>query len=101
MSTKTSLMIFGIVAMSMALIAAASLTNLAIAAKTDNNDNGKSKHDNGSGSSGSGSSGSGAAVVAAAVVAAAVVAAAVVGAAVVAAAVVAAAVVAPHQMITS
>ena len=59
MSTKTSLMIFGIVAMSMALIAAASLTNLAIAATTDNNDNGKSKHDNGSGSSGSGSSGSG------------------------------------------
>ena len=49
MSTKTSLMIFGIVAMSMALIAAASLTNLAIAATTDNNDNGKSKHDNGSG----------------------------------------------------
>ena len=59
MSTKTSLMIFGIVAMSMALIAAASLTNLAIAATTDNNNNGKSKHDNGSGSSGSGSSGSG------------------------------------------
>ena len=30
MSTKTSLLIFGIVAMSVALIAAASLTNLAI-----------------------------------------------------------------------
>ena len=35
MSTKTSLMIFGIVAMSMALIAAASLTNLAIAANDE------------------------------------------------------------------
>ena len=57
MSTKTSLLIFGIVAMSVALIAAASLTNLAIAAKTDNNDDGKSKSDKGSGS-GSGSTSS-------------------------------------------
>jgi hypothetical protein len=58
MSTKTSLLIFGIVAMSVALIAAASLTNLAIAAKTDNNDDGKSKSDKGSGSGSGGSSGS-------------------------------------------
>jgi hypothetical protein len=53
MSTKTSLLIFGIVAMSVALIAAASLTNFAIAAKTDNNDDGKSKSDKGSGSTSS------------------------------------------------
>src|SRR5215467_6480216 len=63
MSTKTRLTIFGIVAMSMALITAASFTNLAIAASSDSNDNGKSKHDSNSGSSGSdkssgGSSGS-------------------------------------------
>jgi len=63
MSTKTSLTIFGIVAMSIGLITAASMTNLAIAASSDNNEKGKSKNDNNSGSgsdkSSSGSSGSG------------------------------------------
>ena len=47
MSTKASLTIFGIVALSLALIVA-SLPNLAIAANTGNNDNGKGNSDKGS-----------------------------------------------------